>query len=282
MSEFLLSNETAWCPGCGNFGILDALKESLESLGKKPEEVVVVAGIGQAAKTPQYIKANGFCGLHGRSLPPAVAAKIANKDLTVVVNTGDGDAYGEGGNHFIHNVRRNVNIAHFVHDNQIYGLTKGQASPTTASGQVTGVQVMGNFNIQFNPILMALAAGAGFVARSFSGDKEHLKEMMMAAINYKGYALVDILQPCVTFNKVNTFMYYKKNSYKLGEEYDYTNRELAFKKAMEWDEGIPCGIIYKQDMPDYHDKISFLRDEAALVDQTVDSDLIASFGKDFL
>jgi 2-oxoglutarate/2-oxoacid ferredoxin oxidoreductase subunit beta len=280
-SEIKCTNDTAWCPGCGNFGIIEALRDALNELGKKPNEVLIVGGIGQAAKTPQYFNTNGFCGLHGRSLPPAVAAKISNKDLTVVVNTGDGDSYGEGGNHFIHNVRRNVDIAHFVHDNQIYGLTKGQASPTTALGQVTSVQTMGNLNIPFSPLLIALASGAGFVARSFSGDKAHLKEMMKEAISYKGYALVDILQPCVTFNKVNTFMYYKKNTYKLDEGYDYTNRDLAVQKAMEWDNGIPVGIIYKQEMPDYIQKVDFLRDEVPLVDQKFNLDLIKSFTKDF-
>ena len=277
-----ISKETAWCPGCGNFGIIDSLKEALESLGKKPKDCLVVGGIGQAAKTPQYINTNGFCGLHGRALPPAVAAKIANKELTVIVNTGDGDAYGEGGNHFIHNVRRNVDIAHFVHNNQIYGLTKGQASPTTGVGQVTSVQTMGNLNNPFNPILTALASGAGFVARSFSGDKEHLVKMMKEAINYKGYALVDILQPCVSFNKVNTFMYYKKNTYKLDENYDYKDKELAIRKSMEWDEGIPIGIIYKQDGKDYHQKIDFLNNNEPLVDQKIELETIKKYAKDFI
>ena len=204
INEFY-TRETAWCPGCGNFSILPALKKAVERLGLQPHQVLLVAGIGQAAKTPQYLSANAFCGLHGRSLPPAIAAKIANEDLTIIINTGDGDSYGEGGNHFIHNIRRNVDISHFVHDNQIYGLTKGQASPTTAIGQVTGVQVDGNINMPLNPVFLALAAGAGFVARGFTGDSEQLIDLMEKAIKYKGYALVDILQPCVSFNKVNTF-----------------------------------------------------------------------------
>ena len=136
-TESFCTYETAWCPGCGNFVILECLKTALEQLGKEPSNVLLVAGIGQAAKTPQYLGANAFCGLHGRSLPAAVAAKIANETLTVVVDTGDGDSYGEGGNHFVHNIRRNVDITHFVHDNQIYGLTKGQASPTSMLGLVT-------------------------------------------------------------------------------------------------------------------------------------------------
>lgn len=198
MCEFK-TYETAWCPGCGNFSILQCLKTALEELGKDPYEVLMVGGIGQAAKTPQYISANSFCGLHGRSLPAAVAAKITNEKLTVIVDTGDGDSYGEGGNHFIHNIRRNVDITHFVHDNQIYGLTKGQASPTTSEGQITGVQVTGSVNTPLNPVLMAIAAGAGFVARAFSGDTKHLTEIMKQAISYPGYAIVDILQPCISF-----------------------------------------------------------------------------------
>ena len=174
--------ETAWCPGCGNFSILPAIRRALEELGKDPHEVLMVAGIGQAAKLPQYISANSFCGLHGRALPVAVAAKIANERLTVIVSTGDGDSYGEGGNHFIHNIRRNVDITHFVHDNQIYGLTKGQASPTSEEGHVTGVQAHGNINMPLNPVLLALAMGAGFVARAFSGDKEQLVSIMKQAI----------------------------------------------------------------------------------------------------
>jgi len=135
----ICTSETAWCAGCGNHNILNSLKETLIKLDKQPHQVLIVGGIGQAAKTPQYLNTNGFCSLHGRSLPPAVATKIASKDLTVIVDTGDGDSYGEGGNHFIHNIRRNVDITHFVHDNQIYGLTKGQASPTTDIGHVTAV-----------------------------------------------------------------------------------------------------------------------------------------------
>ena len=158
----------------------------MEELGIKPNEVLMVAGIGQAAKTPQYLSANSFCGLHGRALPAAVAAKIANEKLTVIVNSGDGDSYGEGGNHFIHNIRRNVNIAHFVHDNQIYGLTKGQASPTSGEGLITGVQTDGNRNTPLNPVLLAIASGAGFVARGFSGDSKQLVSIMKAAILYPG------------------------------------------------------------------------------------------------
>jgi len=259
--------ETAWCPGCGNFAILDCLKTALTELGRAPHEVLMVAGIGQAAKTPQYIGANAFCGLHGRALPAAVAAKIANERLTVVVDTGDGDSYGEGGNHFIHNIRRNVDIAHFVHDNQIYGLTKGQASPTTLMGQVTSAQPEGSANLPFNPALMALAAGAGFVARAFSGRKEHLVSVMKQAILYEGYALVDILQPCVSFNKVNTFAWYSQRVYELDAAYDASDRLAAMQKAMEFGDRIPIGVLYQQPGRTFHRGNGVLRDGTPLIDR---------------
>lgn len=282
MSNKFHTCETAWCAGCGDHVILEALKDTLNQLGKEPHEVLLVGGIGQAAKTPQYMNANGFCGLHGRSLPPAVAAKIANKDLTVIINTGDGDTYGEGGNHFIHNIRRNVDITHFVHDNQIYGLTKGQASPTTDAGHVTEVQPLGSVNTPMNPILLAISLGAGFVARAFSGDKEHLTLIMKEAINYKGYALVDILQPCVSFNKINTFQWYNKRVYKLDESYDCTDKLGAIQKSMEWGDRIPIGIIYKEEKLTFHDKIDFIREGEPLVDQKVNLEKIKGFMKDFV
>ncbi|MEN8908220.1 MAG: 2-oxoacid:ferredoxin oxidoreductase subunit beta [Clostridiales bacterium] len=280
-NKFNVTDETAWCPGCGNFAIIDSLKNSLNELDLDPYKVLVVGGIGQAAKTPQYLNTNGFCGLHGRSLPPAVAAKIVNKELTVIINTGDGDAYGEGGNHFIHNVRRNVNVAHFVHDNQIYGLTKGQASPTTEKGQVTKVQTMGSVNLPMNPILLAISLGAGFVARSFSGRKDHLKEMMKKAIEYNGYALVDILQPCVSFNKVNTFQWYNKRVYELEKSYDEKDRLKAIEKSMEWGDKIPIGVIYKENKSSYTDNINFLSGEETLVDMSTSLDTVRGYIQEF-
>lgn len=250
-------------------------------MGKEPHEVVLVGGIGQAAKVPQYLNANGFCGLHGRAIPPAIAAKIVNKDLTVIINSGEGDTYGEGGNHFIHNIRRNVNIAHFVHNNQIYGLTKGQASPTTDPGHVTEVQPLGTLNSPLNPLMLALTMGAGFVARAFSGDKEHLTRLMLEAINFKGYALIDILQPCISFNKVNTFQWYNKRVYKLEDSYDSTDFMGAMKRAMEWGDRIPLGVFYKVEKPTYHDKIDYLKNGPALVDRETDLNLIRGFMEEF-
>ena len=269
-SNTFCTYDTAWCPGCGNFSILACLKTALEEMGKDPYQVLMVAGIGQAAKTPQYISTNTFCGLHGRSLPAAIAAKIANESLTVIVNTGDGDSYGEGGNHFLHNIRRNVDITHFVHDNQIYGLTKGQASPTSMEGMVTGVQPQGSANTPLNPVLVAIAAGAGFVARGFSGKKEHLVSLMKEAIAYKGYALVDILQPCVSFNKVNTFAWYQQRTYLLEAEYDPTDKLHAMEKAMEFGDRIPLGVIYREEKPTFHQKNAALQDGVPLIDKHID------------
>lgn len=273
--------ETAWCPGCGNHSILSALKAALVELDKQPHEVLVVSGIGQAAKLPQYISTNGFCGLHGRALPAAAAAKIANKNLTVIVHSGDGDSYGEGGNHLIHNIRRNVNITHCVHNNQVYGLTKGQASPTSDLGYITDVQPNGSNNTPLNPMLLAIALGCGFVARAFSGDPEHLKTMMVEGIRHKGYALIDILQPCVSFNKVNTYQWYKDRVYKLGTDYNPENKLLAMEKAMEWGGKIPIGILYREEKADFHDKIEFLRNGEALVDRMSEIEKISGFLRDF-
>lgn len=248
-------DENTWCPGCGNFSILDGIKEAVAELKIEPEKLMMVSGIGQAAKTPHYIRANGFNGLHGRALPPAQAIKMVNPELTVIVTSGDGDAYGEGGNHFIHNIRRNLDIVQLVHDNQIYGLTKGQGSPTTARGQVTSMQFEGVVSEPLNPLALAIASGATFVARSFSGDKEHLKKMIKAAVKHKGYSLIDIMQPCVSFNKINTFKWYKDRVYYLDESYNQKDKGTAIMKAMEFgDEGIPLGILYEEEgKPTFHD-----------------------------
>lgn len=283
MSEHIFNvYETAWCPGCGNFGLLNCLRTALEELGKIPEEVLMVGGIGQAAKIPQYISANSFCGLHGRALPIAAAAKIANEKLTVIVSTGDGDSYGEGGNHFIHNIRRNTNITHFVHDNQIYGLTKGQASPTSEQGLITNVQVTGNINVPLNPLVMAIAAGAGFVARGYVGNREHLVSIMKEAIEYNGYALVDIFQPCVTFNKVNTYTYYKERVYELDSSYDSSDKIQAMTKAMEGGDKLPIGIVYKEKLETFHEKNPVLSDKKPLLDKKTNITVLNKLIKEFI
>ena len=259
MNKFDNNFENSWCPGCGNFAIEKALKEALVELNLNPNDVLIVSGIGQAAKMPHFINANGFNGLHGRALPAAFGALCANEDMKIIVITGDGDGYGEGGNHFIHNVRRNLDILHIVHDNQIYGLTKGQASPTTGLGQKTTLQIDGVKNEPLNPISMAIALNIAFVARGFSGDGNHLKELIKSGIINKGYSLIDVLQPCISFNKVNTNKWYKDRVYYLESEYNPYDPVEAFKKSMEFgDEGIPLGVLYKNDKATFMDKIDYL------------------------
>ena len=249
-------DENAWCPGCGNFAILDAIKHAAAELEIRPEDLVVVSGIGQAAKTPHYIRANGFNGLHGRALPPAQGIKMTNKNLKVIITSGDGDAYGEGGNHFIHAIRRNMDITQIVHDNQIYGLTKGQGSPTTAFGQKTSMQFDGVYLQPLNPLALAISAGATFVARAFSGHRESMLAILKEAITHKGYSLVDILQPCVSFNKINTFKWYKDRMYLLDNSYNSSDRGEAFKKSLQFgDDGIPVGIIYKEEGKEIFEEI---------------------------
>jgi len=235
--------DIAWCPGCGNFPILRTLKRALAELQIKPADLVLVSGIGQAAKIPHYLKTNVFNGLHGRALPAATAIKAANPALTVIAESGDGDMYGEGGNHFIHTIRRNPNITNIVHNNMVYGLTKGQASPTSQKGFVTPVQVGGVFLEPFNPLAVAIALDASFVARAFAGDIERTTDILKKAIEHKGYALVDIFQPCVTFNRLNTIQWFKEHTYYL-ENYDPSDRQKAFEKATET-EKLPLGIFYE-------------------------------------
>ncbi|MGE5893358.1 MAG: thiamine pyrophosphate-dependent enzyme [bacterium] len=235
--------DIAWCPGCGNFGILTALKEALSELNIMPEQVVTVSGIGQAAKAPHYFRTHFFNGLHGRALPPATAIKAVNPELVVIAESGDGDMYGEGGNHFMHTIRRNPDITNIVHNNMVYGLTKGQASPTSQIGLKTPIQTQGVFEEPFNPLAVAIALDASFVARAFAGDREQTKEILKKAITHRGYALVDIFQPCVTFNKVNTFKWFKEQTYYLEEGHDPTDRVAAFRRATETGK-FPLGILY--------------------------------------
>ncbi len=253
--------DIAWCPGCGNFSIIKSLKGALDDLNIGRETLVMVSGIGQAAKMPQYINASFFNGLHGRSLPAATAIKSSNPGLTVIAESGDGCTYGEGGNHFLAAIRRNPDITNLVHDNMVYGLTKGQASPTSKRGFVTPVQVTGVYLEPFNPVAIAVALNASFVARAFSGDIEKTKEIIKMAINHRGYALVDILHPCVSFNKINTFKWYKENTYYLDDDYDPGNREEALKKSFENDR-LSLGVIYKNQTKTFEENLAPYRNDA--------------------
>ena len=261
--------ETAWCPGCGNFSILEAVKQGLVDSGIAPHEVLLVSGIGQAAKAPHYLNANVFNGLHGRALPVATGAKLANPDLRIIVESGDGCNYGEGGNHFLAAIRRNIDLTLIVHNNQIYGLTKGQASPTSEEGLVTKAQPEGVASLPFNPIAVAVAMQASFVARGFSGMIEHLAGLIQQGLAHEGFALIDVLQPCVSFNKVNTFAWYKKRCYTLPDEYDATDWQAAMQTAVEWGDKIPLGVIYRNQRTSFEKRFSVLQ-RGPLVGQDTD------------
>ncbi len=258
--------ETAWCPGCGNFSILQAVKRALVASRLRPHQILFVSGIGQAAKAPHYLNANVFNGLHGRSLPVATGAKLANPELTVIVESGDGCNYGEGGNHFLAAIRRNIDITMLVHNNQVYGLTKGQASPTSDEGFTTKAQPEGAVSAPFNPIAVAVAMQAGFVARGFAGMIDHLSDLIQQAIAYRGFGLIDVLQPCVSFNRVNTWDWYKERCKPLPQEYNPTDWQTAMKVAREWGDKIPVGIIYRNDRPSFDEHVN----RGPLVVQDVD------------
>jgi 2-oxoglutarate/2-oxoacid ferredoxin oxidoreductase subunit beta len=248
----------AWCPGCGNFAILRAFTETFVELGIEPHQFTIVSGIGQAGKFPHYVRCNTFNGLHGRTLPVATGIRLANHNMLVVAEAGDGDCYGEGGNHLIHAMRRNIGVKLFVHDNQIYGLTKGQASPTSVEGMVTKNQPFGVLSEQLKPLALAVAMDCSFVARGFAGDKEHLKGLMKEAIEHRGFALLDILQPCVTFNRINTYEWYQERVYHLPSDYSPEDRMKAFEKALEWGERIPLGVIYRNRRPAFEELVPIL------------------------
>lgn len=271
----------AWCPGCGNFGILSAVKKAFVNLGLEPHELLLVSDIGQAGKLPHYTKGNVFNSLHGRAMPPALGAKAANHKLKVIVFSGDGGAYGEGGNHFIHAVRRNHDVTYIVHNNQIYGLTKGQASPTSDKGFVTKTTPSGA-PLPVNPIMLALSAGAGFVARGFAGDADHLTGLIEAGIRYHGFSLIDVLQPCVSFNHVNTFQWFRERVYKLSDaNHNFADKTAAFERAREWGDKIPIGIIYQQPMAAYEDTLEALQ-KGPLIDQPIDPFSIEKLFKEFV
>ena len=250
-----------WCPGCGNFGILDAMKSALAALDLPPEKILIVSGIGQAAKTPHFLECNCFHSLHGRALPIATGAKIANHLMTVLVSTGDGDCYGEGGNHFMHAIRRNIDVTVLAHNNGVYGLTKGQASPTSMEGMQTKIQPGGVIAGAFNPLAVALSLGAKFVARGFSGEGEQLSNLIQAGIRHSGFALIDILQPCVSFNRLNTHKWYKDRIEPIEESHDETDLIAALQLTLGADDRIPTGIYYRRESPSYTDRIDKLSEK---------------------
>ena len=244
-----------WCPGCGDFGVLKSLKMAAGRLGIAPKDLMVVSGIGCSSNLPGFIHSYGVHSLHGRAVAVAEGIKLGNHGLNVVVTGGDGDGYGIGIGHFIHAMRRNIDITYIVMNNQIYGLTTGQASPTTMKDMRTKSTPRGNAEMPINPIALALVSGATYVARAFSGEPEHMAQMMAGAIKHRGFALIDVFSPCVTYNKVNTYPFFKQRVYKLEDEaaYESSNAAMALNRSFEWGDKIPLGLFYKEDISIYED-----------------------------
>ncbi len=261
-----------WCPGCGNFGILTALKQAVSELGLDPAKTVLVSGIGCGPKMPLWIDTSGFQSIHGRALPVAEGIKMANHNLDVFATSGDGDGYGIGACHFVHAMRRNFDMTYIVHNNQIYGLTKGQASPTSDQGSKSKSTPFGVIEVPFRPLSLAIVSGATFVARGFAGDLPHLKWLIMEAHKHRGFALIDVLQPCVTFNKINTYQWFQQRVYKLQDEdgYDSSNKMMALERADQWNGKIPIGVYYQENRELYTDKLPEIKD-APLCEQSIDN-----------
>jgi len=251
-----------WCQGCGDFSVLSALQTALFELGLKPHQVMVISGIGCSSNLPGFINTYGMHTLHGRSLAVGTGVKLGNHELKVICVGGDGDGYGIGGNHFMHTMRRNVDLTYIVMDNQIYGLTTGQTSPTSVKGMKTKSTPHGNVENALNPIPLAMIGGATYVARGFSGKQKHLVELFKGAITHKGFALVDVFSPCVTYNKDNTYQWFNPRVKVLEEQaYDASDFHKALDKACQWGEEIPIGIIWKRtDLPSLEDLEPVLHD----------------------
>jgi 2-oxoglutarate/2-oxoacid ferredoxin oxidoreductase subunit beta len=260
IKDYASEVKPTWCPGCGDYGILSAVKAALVQAGLAPHQVLIISGIGCGSKLPDYLRVGGILTLHGRPLPVATGAHLANHGLKVIAVHGDGDSMGLGMGHFIHTARRNLDIVDIIQDNQVYGLTKGQYSPTSDPGFVTSTSPGGAIETAAHPTALALAAGGTFVARGFAGDVKGLADLIARAIQHKGYALVDVLQPCVTFNRKNTYDWYRERVYNLGEtDHDPGNLVAAFQKALEWGDRIPLGVIYQIQRPTYEEQVAALK-----------------------
>jgi len=255
-----------WCPGCGDFGVLNGIQKAIASLDIKSKDVLIVSGIGCSSNLPHYVNTYGFHSIHGRSIPVATGAKLANKDLSVIAVGGDGDGYGIGLGHLVHGMRRNLNLTYIVMNNGVYGLTTGQASPTSDLDLSTKSTPTGVIENPINPIPLAIISGATFVARAFSGDTNHMSELVANGITHNGFSMIDVFSPCVTYNKINTYDWYRNKVYKLEDDYDPTNLESAIKKSYEYEDRIPTGLIYKADKPTYEEQDSVLN-QAALIKQ---------------
>jgi len=253
-----------WCPGCGNYGLWQALKQAMADLGLNPGETVIVAGIGCHGHINNFTQVSSFEGLHGRPIPLATGIKVANHKLNVIVSTGDGDCLGEGGNHFIHAARRNHDLLVIIHDNASYSLTTGQSSPTSPVGYRSKSTPGGKLEEALNPLSLAIAAGATFVARGFAGSLSHLTDLMKAGLQHRGFAVLDVLQPCTVFNKELTFDYYRQRIVEVKKP--FSNKSLALGESLKWDDKIGIGIFYQEDLPSYEEKVPRIK-QKALIDQ---------------
>jgi 2-oxoglutarate/2-oxoacid ferredoxin oxidoreductase subunit beta len=254
--DFATATPSWWCPGCGDFGVLASLKSACAELALNPKDVAFISGIGCSGKISGYLHSYAFHGVHGRALPVATAVKLANNGLTVIAAGGDGDGFAIGAGHFLHAVRRNPNVTYIVMDNQTYGLTKGQSSPTSDLGYVTGTSPGGNPDAPLNGMAVALAAGGTFIARGFSAQPKKLIELIKAAIEHPGFSVVEVMSPCVTYNKHNTFAWFKENVFDVTqiEGYDNTNKQHAFE-ALTAEGKIPLGIIYQTERAAFDDLV---------------------------
>jgi 2-oxoglutarate ferredoxin oxidoreductase subunit beta len=282
IKDFDVKEKIQWCPGCGNFGLISALKGAMADLGLKNHETVLASGIGCSSKLPHYVNTYGFESIHGRPLPVASAIKLANTKLNVIAVGGDGDGYGIGVQHFVHIMRRNYNLTYIVHNNQIYGLTTGQASPTSQLGMKSKTTPWGVIEEPFKPIAVAINGGATFVARGYAGDPAHLKELFKEAITHQGFAFVDVFQPCVTFNKLNTYPWFQERVYKL-EGHNVTDRWAALKKAYEDSETgykkVPIGVFYKVDKPTYESQLPQIKDKTLVKQDLRKVDLTEAYAE---
>ena len=281
MQDLATDQTNYWCPGCGNFGIITAVKRAIVQLGLGREDVTAVTGIGCHGKMTNYLNVNGFHVIHGRVLPVATAIKLANLEQTVIGFSGDGDSFGIGIGHFPHAARRNPDITLIVHDNLIYGLTTGQTSPTTKRGHMTKSTPRGSFEEAVNPIAAALASNASFVARGYVGEIQQLTDLFVQALSWEGFAMVDVLQPCVSYNRINTYQFYKERVYKLEEAgHDPSDISQAYERSLEWTERIPIGVFYKRERPVYSDNFPFLEGKP-LIRRRIDDADITGLMKEF-
>ena len=282
MTKRVTTISPTWCPGCGNFAILGAIKAALDQLGIKPHQAAFVYDVGCSGNMADFVFAYGFHALHGRGLPPAAGIKLANHRLKVFVIIGDGGAYGEGAGHFLQLCRSNHDVTVLAHDNFLYSLTTGQKSPTTPKGQATPSTPNGTIDEPFNPLATALTNSAAFVARGFAGDIPHLTKLLIAAISHSGFSLLDILQPCPTYKKDRSYAWYRDHIYYLDQEagYQTNDRKLALQKTLETDR-LPVGIFFEETKPAYHQQVISLKD-TPLVSQTIDSINIGPALKEFI